>query len=102
MDVVTLMQRVCRVDHLREEAARRMAEALFASHPEFRRLPSGHWALSADGAGGAICTDGTLASKAGRSGEETDPSSVERRSLMDVAFAVVDGKLKMTRTEDAA
>ena len=97
MDVVTLMQRVCRVEHLREEAARRMAEALFASHPEFRRLPSGHWALTADGAGCAARPLGMLSSAGGSAGGQPDPSRCERRSLMEVAFAVVDVETTGTR-----
>ena len=41
------MRHVCQVDRLQGDAAERMALALLSSHPEFRRLPSGHWALSA-------------------------------------------------------
>ena len=97
MDVVTLMQCVCRVDHLREEAARRMADALFASHPEFRRLPSGHWALTVDGAVVAGWPEGAVRAVAGSADVQVDPSRVARRSLTDVAFAVVDVETTGTR-----
>ncbi len=97
MDVVTLMQLVCRVEHLREEAARRMADALFASHPEFRRLPSGHWALTVGGPVCAVQPPGASGSAAGRAGAPPDSCHVERRSLMDVAFAVVDVETTGTR-----
>ena len=38
---------VCKVDRLQADTAERMSVALLSSHPEFVRLPSGHWALVA-------------------------------------------------------
>ncbi|WP_396222216.1 PolC-type DNA polymerase III [Gemmatimonas sp.] len=72
LDVVTLMCRVCQVQRLHPEAAERMALALLGGKPEFQRLPSGHWALSANG------------SAPGAGASPTAPR------LADIAFAVVD------------
>ena len=74
LDPVTLMCDVCNVDRLQADAAERMAVALLSSHPEFVRLPSGHWALAA--------------TTATRSDAPTDDGSAG--SLLDVSFAVVD------------
>ncbi len=83
LDPVTLMCVVCKVDRLQADAAERMAVALLSSHPEFVRLPSGHWALatpspaSSQGSERASLHDGRA--------PEAPPVS-----LLDVSFAVVD------------
>jgi DNA polymerase III subunit epsilon len=83
LDPVTLMCDVCKVDRLQADAAERMAVALLSSHPEFVRLPSGHWALAA-----------TTASPTGEStGADRDDdltAGAPPGSLRDVNFAVVD------------
>ena len=84
MDTVSLMQQVCRVERLRPEAAERMAEALLSRHPEFIRLPIGHWAL----AGQLVATPG---------GSDDSSALIRRSSLMNVAFAVVDVETTGTR-----
>ncbi|QJR34908.1 3'-5' exonuclease [Gemmatimonas groenlandica] len=83
LDPVTLMCDVCKVDRLQADAAERMAVALLSSHPEFVRLPSGHWALAATPASASAVSTGP-----GRDdiGSESAPSG----SLLDVNFAVVD------------
>ncbi|WP_309673256.1 exonuclease domain-containing protein [Gemmatimonas sp.] len=83
LDPVTLMCDVCKVDRLHADAAERMAVALLSSHPEFVRLPSGHWALAS-----------TTASPGGVSAytvRDVDcAGSTPSGSLLDVDFAVVD------------
>ncbi|WP_373058429.1 PolC-type DNA polymerase III [Gemmatimonas sp.] len=74
LDPVTLMCDVCNVDRLQADAAERMAVALLSSHPEFVRLPSGHWALAA-----------TTATRS-----EAPAHAETAGSLLDVSFAVVD------------
>ncbi len=74
LDPVTLMCEVCNVERLQADAAERMAVALLSSHPEFVRLPSGHWALAV--------TTSTPADVPDESGRAS--------SLFDVSFAVVD------------
>lgn len=69
------MRHVCQVDRLQGDAAERMALALLSSHPEFRRLPSGHWALAA-------------AIDVGAAPAPSQASSTP--SLLDAPFAVVD------------
>lgn len=83
LDPVTLMRDVCKVDRLQADAAERMALALLSSHPEFVRLPSGHWALAAGLAppSGASASGGPGGARAAGS---------ESSSLFDVNFAVVD------------
>lgn len=76
------MRDVCQVDRLQPDAADRMAQALLGSHPEFVRLPSGHWALA-----GAM--------EAGTAGLGADARSdagvvAATPSLADISFAVVD------------
>ena len=83
LDPVTLMCDVCQVERLQADAAERMSVALLSSHPEFVRLPSGHWALAAipsRGTGASVVVD--------RRDDWSDgaPSG----SLRDVNFAVVD------------
>ncbi|MDQ8172203.1 MAG: exonuclease domain-containing protein, partial [Gemmatimonadota bacterium] len=78
LDPVTLMRDVCRVEQLQPDAAERMAIALLSSHPEFVRLPSGHWALR-PGLASAV---------------------VPGVSLRDVAFAVTDVETTGTRATD--
>jgi DNA polymerase-3 subunit epsilon len=75
------MRDVCQVQRLQVDAAERMAQALLGPHPEFVRLPSGHWTLAdepgaPEGAGGseAAGADGVVAPL----------------GLADVTFAVVD------------
>ena len=74
---------VCKVDRLQADAAERMSVALLSSHPEFVRLPSGHWALAA-----------TTAMPAGEQGivgpRDDRPEGTPTGSLLDVNFAVVD------------
>jgi DNA polymerase-3 subunit epsilon len=82
VDALTLMRDVCQVDRLQPEAAERMAEALLSPHPEFVRLPSGHWAL--------------LERRQARTDRrETGPESGPR--LSDITFAVVDVETTGTR-----
>ncbi len=78
LDPLTLMRDVCRVERLQPDAAERMAIALLSSHPEFVRLPSGHWALQ-PGLAAAV---------------------VPGVSLRDVAFAVTDVETTGTRAAD--
>ena len=83
LDPVTLMCDVCKVDRLQADAAERMSVALLSSHPEFVRLPSGHWALAA-----------TTAMPAGEQGivgpRDDRPEGTPTGSLLDVNLAVVD------------
>jgi len=74
LDPVTLMCDVCNVDRLQADAAERMALALLSSHPEFVRLPSGHWALAATATAPS----------------DAPPDHGSAGSLLDVSFAVVD------------
>ncbi len=74
LNPVTLMCDVCKVDRLQADAAERMAVALLSSHPEFVRLPSGHWALTA-----------TTATRSVAPADDANAGS-----LLDVSFAVVD------------
>lgn len=76
LDAVTLMRDVCQVARLQVDAAERMAQALLGHHPEFVRLPSGHWAL----------TEMDTASAPSPAGGE--PAVFPR--LADIAFSVVD------------
>lgn len=76
LDAVTLMRDVCQVARLQVDAAERMAQALLGHHPEFVRLPSGHWAL----------TEMDTASAPSPAGGE--PADFPR--LADIAFSVVD------------
>jgi len=76
LDAVTLMRDVCQVARLQVDAAERMAQALLGHHPEFARLPSGHWALTE--AGTASAPPAASAASA----------AVPR--LADIAFSVVD------------
>lgn len=84
------MREVCQVDRLQADAAERMAVALLGSHPEFRRLPTGHWALTT-GATGA--TGGAEAAVRPREG---DPHPAGPR-LLDLSFSVVDVETTGTR-----
>lgn len=77
LDALALMRHVCQVDRLQGEAAERMAVALLGSHPEFRRLASGHWALVDHE---AVATPPTKAPP-----------------LLDAPFAVVDVETTGTR-----
>ncbi len=87
LDPVTLMCDVCKVDRLQADAAERMAVALLSSHPEFVRLPSGHWALAATTASPADVSAGVPAA----ADRDADPTgSTSSGSLLDVNFAVVD------------
>jgi DNA polymerase III subunit epsilon len=82
LDAVTLMREVCQVERLQSDAAERMAQALLGSHPEFVRLPSGHWALAGGAPDSSVSPN--AAHPAGRDGDVRSPS------LADIAFAVVD------------
>lgn len=91
LDPVTLMCDVCKVDRLQADAAERMAVALLSSHPEFVRLPSGHWAL-------ATAATATVPARADH-GHDCS-GSTPLGSLLDVNFAVVD--VETTGTSPAA
>lgn len=88
LDPVTLMCDVCKLDRLQADAAERMALALLSSHPEFIRLPSGHWALKATTA----TSSGALSSLIPGSVLTVDAPADDGQpgSLLDVSFAVVD------------
>ncbi|MFN9205236.1 MAG: PolC-type DNA polymerase III [Gemmatimonas sp.] len=83
LDAVTLMRDVCRVERLQAEAAERMAEALLSPHPEFVRLPRGHWAH----------VDGREART-----DRPDTGQDTGLRLTDIRFAVVDVETTGTRT----
>lgn len=83
LDPVTLMCDVCKVDRLQADAAERMAVALLSSHPEFVRLPSGHWAL-------ATTTGSPSRVSADTAGDGDSAEGTASGSLRDVNFAVVD------------
>jgi DNA polymerase III subunit epsilon len=100
LDAVTLMRDVCQVERLQSDAAERMALALLSSHPEFVRLPSGHWALAAaaEGTAGEFPARalGAAPSVPTRGGvADAAPISVPR--LGDIPFAVVDVETTGTR-----
>lgn len=82
LDPVTLMCDVCKVDRLQADAAERMAVALLSSHPEFVRLPSGHWMLAETALVASIAPTQTTA--------DGDVAATASGSLLDVSFAVVD------------
>lgn len=91
LDPVTLMCDVCKVDRLQADAAERMALALLSSHPEFVRLPSGHWSLTAS-------ASSETSAPVPRDGDA--PEGAPSGSLLDVSFAVVD--VETTGTSPAA
>jgi DNA polymerase-3 subunit epsilon len=95
LDAMTLMRYVCQVDRLQADAAERMAIALLSSHPEFVRLPSGHWSLAvmpaAPGAPAAVVVTG-----AGQ-GAPAVAVAASTPSLRDIPFAVVDVETTGTR-----
>lgn len=110
VDAQTLMRDVCQVERLQADAAERMALALFASHPEFTRLPSGHWTLTAapDAVASSMVREQAAVPYAvgpemhgGPSpfqlprGTEAAPEEGPR--LRDIAFAVVDVETTGTR-----
>lgn len=78
LDAVTLMRDVCQVARLQADAAERMAQALLGQHPEFVRLPSGHWTLA----------DALRETQVGDGAEQGSTATPPR--LADIAFAVVD------------
>ncbi len=91
LDPVTLMRDVCKVERLQADAAERMAVALLSSHPEFVRLPSGHWALAtplATPVAAPVATSSGASAIVDRTADRSEgaPSG----SLDDVNFAVVD------------
>jgi DNA polymerase III subunit epsilon len=93
LDPVTLMCDVCRIDRLQADAAERMAVALLSSHPEFVRLPSGHWTLAV----GHAATSPVPANPESAS----DTSLIAPTgSLLNVAFAVVDVETTGTSAGD--
>lgn len=79
------MRDVCQVERLQVDAAERMAIALLGSHPEFRQLPTGHWALQ----------PGTPDS-ASHSASQGLPHGPPH-GLLDLPFAVVDVETTGTR-----
>lgn len=113
LDAQTLMREVCQVDRLQADAAERMAQALLSGHPEFVRLPSGHWALTAEAA--AALGEAPASTDAAAVHERRAPSSARESasalsaarsapvisgrgpSLADIAFAVVDVETTGTR-----
>ena len=104
------MREVCQVERLQADAAERMAQALLGSHPEFIRLPSGHWALASASApdvrgpsgimvAGAPAT-GASATGASATGASAAPESAPDDpgpSLRDITFSVVDVETTGTR-----
>lgn len=78
------MRDVCQVTRLQGDAAERMAQALLGPHPEFVRLPSGHWALAraAESPAAGLAT--------GAVSEPSGQPSAAPPGLRDVDFAVVD------------
>lgn len=89
------MREVCQVERLQADAAERMALALLSSHPEFVRLPSGHWALAVgDPAAGAPAAPPHPAVS---SGAGASPAPATGPRLADIAFAVVDVETTGTR-----
>jgi DNA polymerase III subunit epsilon len=110
VDPQTLMRDVCQVERLQADAAERMALALFASHPEFTRLPSGHWTLTAalDATSSSMVREHAAVPDAvgpemlgGASPFQlpsgTDDPRAEGPRLSDIAFAVVDVETTGTR-----
>lgn len=93
LDAVTLMREVCQVDRLQADAAERMAVALLGSHPEFRRLPTGHWALTTGTADHAGVSGDAGTAVRPRDGE---PHTAGPR-LLDLSFSVVDVETTGTR-----
>lgn len=75
LDPLTLMREVCQVQRLQTDAAERMAQALLGSHPEFVRLASGHWALTASE--GAPAAHGILAESLSISGLPAQASAAK-------------------------
>ncbi len=82
LDAVTLMRDVCQVARLQPDAAERMAQALLGQHPEFVRLPSGHWALAAAAAHSSPAS--SMEASHGAQADQVVPR------LSDIAFSVVD------------
>lgn len=76
------------MNRLQADAAVRMAEALLSSHPEFRRLPTGHWALT------DVSHD--AASRAFGKG----PEHTAEPGLRDLSFSVVDVETTGTRASN--
>ena len=106
LDPLTLMRDGCRVERLQPDAAERMAIALLSSHPEFVRLPSGHWALRPGLASAVALPRGERAgvsvgavADAG-AGADADAALVPGVSLRDVAFAVTDVETTGTRATE--
>lgn len=114
VDAQTLMRDVCQVERLQADAAERMALALFASHPEFTRLPSGHWTLTSapEVASSSMVREHAAAPYDGRpelhggaapfqlphGGDgNLDGPGAEGPRLRDIAFAVVDVETTGTR-----
>lgn len=88
LDAVTLMRAVCQVQRLQVDAAERMAVALLGNHPEFVRLPSGHWALAEP-----VASAGDAVAGAAHPSATVAPVP----SLADIRFAVVDVETTGTR-----
>lgn len=99
LDPVTLMCDVCRIDRLQADAAERMAVALLSSHPEFLRLPSGHWTLAV-GIAPIVSPPGATWSTPPSRSPATAPTTSPSGSLHDVAFAVVDVETTGTSAGD--
>lgn len=107
LDPQTLMREVCQVDRLQADAAERMALALLSSHPEFVRLPSGHWALAPDPSSTPINDSESLKSPINDfESLKSDSDPVQREliagtgatpRLSDIAFSVVDVETTGTR-----
>jgi DNA polymerase-3 subunit epsilon len=115
VDAQTLMRDVCQVERLQADAAERMALALFASHPEFTRLPSGHWTLTAapDAASSSMIREHAAVPYAvgpevhggaspfqlpnGTDGARVEGSPAAGPRLSEIAFAVVDVETTGTR-----
>ncbi|MDQ8162155.1 MAG: exonuclease domain-containing protein [Gemmatimonadota bacterium] len=100
LDPVSLMRDVCRVERLQPDAAERMAIALLSSHPEFVRLPSGHWTLQPGLAAAVALPRGAGAGVSVDAVADVGAAAVPPVSLRDVAFAVTDVETTGTRATE--
>jgi len=89
------MRDVCQVERLQADAAERMAAALLGSHPEFLRLPTGHWTLQAVAYPAGHQTAPSTARVAGSA--RVAESAGQSPRLLDLPFAVVDVETTGTR-----
>ncbi len=97
LDAQTLMREVCQVDRLQADAAERMALALLSSHPEFVRLPSGHWALAAEPASAPTNDSDPVKRDSDPAKQDRGAGTIATPRLSDIAFSVVDVETTGTR-----